>query len=200
MDVAGLIVGLGNPGATYAGTRHNFGYFVVDALANEGRSERLKTVKKLYDLERMRFDDAGLWLMAKPLTYMNCSGKAVAQICNFYKIEAAQVVVVHDELDLPLGRMKLKFGGGGAGHNGLKSIAACLGSQDFCRLRLGIGKPILGDTVSYVLNRFTDEEFAVVRQVVDAATSGLAALAAQGAAAVTQRINSFKVQTALPEG
>jgi PTH1 family peptidyl-tRNA hydrolase len=200
MDLAGLIVGLGNPGETYAGTRHNFGFLVIDALAQAGRGERLKSVKKLYDLDRVRIEAASSWLLAKPLTFMNVSGKAVAQICNFYKIEPAQVVVVHDELDLPLGRMKFKFGGGAAGHNGVKSIAACLGSQDFHRLRLGVGKPLHGDTVSYVLSRFTTEELDIVRQVVEAATSGLTALMAQGPASVIQRFNSFKVQAAHPEG
>lgn len=200
MDLAGLIVGLGNPGEQYAGTRHNFGFLVLDALVQAARGERLKSVKKLYDLDRVRIEAASPWLLAKPLTYMNVSGKAVAQLCNFYKIEPAQVVVVHDELDLALGRMKFKFGGGAAGHNGVKSIAACLGSQDFHRLRLGVGKPVHGDTVSFVLTRFTTEESAIVRQVVEAATNGLTALMAQGPASVVQRFNSFKVQAAHPEG
>ena len=205
MDLAGLIVGLGNPGAAYADTRHNFGFHVVDILAAlaeaacPSRLERVKTVKKQYDLMRIRFNGVGgAWMMAKPLTFMNLSGAPVAQICHYYKIASAQVLVVHDELDLSLGRMKLKFGGGTAGHNGLKSIAACLGGLDFYRLRLGIGKPVAGDIVSYVLTRFSKDEISTAAMVAKAAALALADFAADGPAA-TQRINSFKVQAAPPE-
>lgn len=151
MNISGLIIGLGNPGREYDRTRHNFGFMFIDALLEEAqrnpfaRCEQLSGGKKKYDLWRCDIvEGQAPWLLAKPQTFMNLSGEAVLAIASFYRVKPAAMVVAHDELDLPLGRMRFKMGGGNAGHNGLKSITQCLGTPDFHRLRLGIGKPPAG--------------------------------------------------------
>lgn len=136
MSTLRLVVGLGNPGAEYESTRHNVGFRLVEALARE--------LKVALAPQAKFFGRAGrsgeLWLLC-PSTFMNRSGQAVAALARFYKIEPEEMLVVHDELDLPPGAMRIKRGGGTAGHNGLKDIQAQLGSADFWRLRLGIGHP-----------------------------------------------------------
>jgi PTH1 family peptidyl-tRNA hydrolase len=134
-----LVVGLGNPGAKYEKTRHNAGYWWVDQLASITRvSFRRESRFQGWAAKVAGADE--LWLL-KPETFMNLSGQSVAALAGYYKIAPQDVLVVHDELDLPAGGVKLKFGGGLGGHNGLKSIAQCLGTQDFWRLRIGIGHP-----------------------------------------------------------
>jgi len=152
-----LICGLGNPGREHAGDRHNAGSLVVDTLA-----ERLGIA-----LDSAKFEGrlgtghlgAEKVLLLKPETYMNLSGQSVAAAARFYKVEAEDMLVVHDELDLPFGRMQLKSGGGTAGHNGLRSILASLGEEGFARLRIGVGKPEAKErTVGHVLSGFSAEE------------------------------------------
>ena len=149
-----LVVGLGNPGAKYERTRHNAGFWFVDALARaEGKS--LSSDKKFFgEAGRLSSD---CWML-KPGTFMNRSGQAVAALAGFYQIDPLQILVVHDELDLKPGEVKLKLGGGVAGHNGLKDIQAQLGTSDFWRLRIGIGHPreqelSEQEVVDYVLHR-----------------------------------------------
>jgi len=160
-----LIVGLGNPGARYQATRHNAGFWFVEALAAQ-RGVTFKSVAR-YHGEVAELD--GVWLI-KPGTFMNRSGQAVAALAGFYKIPAARILVVHDELDLPPGTARLKQGGGHGGHNGLRSLIADVGS-DFWRLRLGIGHPGHKDLVTdYVLGKPSQEdrlliESAIVRAV-----------------------------------
>ena len=134
-----LVVGLGNPGAKYEKTRHNAGFWWVDQLAGVTRAS-FKRESRFQGSSAKAAGGDELWLL-KPETFMNLSGQAVAALANYYKIAARDIVVAHDELDLPAGGVKLKFGGGLGGHNGLKSIAQCLGTQDFWRLRIGIGHP-----------------------------------------------------------
>lgn len=129
-----LIVGLGNPGEKYARTRHNVGFMVTDALAGEKNWERKS--KFAADICRLRPDV----LLIKPQTYMNHSGQAVSQVVQFYDCPVDQVVVIHDDVDLPLGKLQIKRGGGSAGHHGIESVAESIGSTDFVRFRLGIGK------------------------------------------------------------
>lgn len=201
----GCIVGLGNPGRQYERTRHNLGFMAVDALleAASGRlpgasCEKLKECRD-YALWRCRFGLPGpAQLVLKPLTFMNLSGNAVAQVCGFYKIEPSRTLVVHDELDLPLGRMKLKTGGGTAGHNGLKSIAERLGSRDFVRLRLGIGKPERGETLGWVLGTFSPAEAVVAREVVAAACDGILGWLERPLAEAMERVNGFRAPSATP--
>jgi len=131
-----LIVGLGNPGKKYEATRHNAGFWWVNELARRERTEF--RVESRFHGEVAKASSQ--WLL-KPGTYMNNSGRAVGAIASFYRIEPAEILIAYDELDLPPGSVKLKFGGGLSGHNGLKDIAAALGTHDFWRLRIGIGHP-----------------------------------------------------------
>jgi PTH1 family peptidyl-tRNA hydrolase len=135
-----LIVGLGNVGAEYARTRHNAGFWFVDEVAAKAGTSFLSERKFHGDVARLKHGTHELWLL-KPGTYMNRSGQSVVALALYYKILPPQILVVHDELDLPPGAAKMKRGGGTAGHNGLKDIHARLGTPDFWRLRLGIGHP-----------------------------------------------------------
>ena len=153
-----LVVGLGNPGREYDQTRHNAGWLVVDELARRhGGSFRSKFSGRLAE---MRVDDLRLALL-KPETYMNDSGRSLSAAARFFKVDPESVLVVHDDVDLEPGRLQARLGGGLAGHNGLRSIVQALGSQDFLRLRIGVGRPGRGDRRSvadYVLARFEAEE------------------------------------------
>lgn len=158
-----LIVGLGNPGAEYADTRHNVGFWFVERLARELKVN-LSVQSKFHGIAGRSGDT---WLLM-PSTFMNRSGQSVAALARFYKIEAAETLVIHDELDLAPGDIRLKQGGGNAGHNGLKDITAHYATPDFWRLRLGIGHP--GDraqVVNYVLNRPRAEEQEAIDRALD---------------------------------
>lgn len=152
-----LVAGLGNPGREYERTRHNAGWMVVDELARRhGGSFRSKFSGQLSET---RLDDLRLALL-KPETYMNVSGRSIGAAGKFFKVDPADVLVVHDDVDLEPGRLQARFGGGLAGHNGLRSIAQVLGTNDFLRLRIGVGRPGRGDRRSvadYVLGRFEPE-------------------------------------------
>jgi peptidyl-tRNA hydrolase, PTH1 family len=164
---------LGNPGREYARNRHNAGYLVVDELARRhGGSWKSKFSGQLAEV---RHGDARLVLL-KPETYMNESGRSVGAAAAFFKVEPADVLVVHDEGDFDLGRLEIKHGGGLAGHNGLRSIAQALGTQDFTRLRIGVGRPERGDPRSladYVLANFDphDDADALIERAADAVES-----------------------------
>jgi len=152
-----LVAGLGNPGREYERTRHNAGWMVVDELARRhGGSFRSKFSGQFSET---RLDDLKLALL-KPETYMNVSGQSIGAARKFFKVDPADVLVVHDDVDLEPGRLQAKFGGGLAGHNGLRSIAQALGTNDFLRLRIGVGRPGRGDRRSvadYVLGGFEPE-------------------------------------------
>ncbi|KAF0814647.1 Peptidyl-tRNA hydrolase [Andreprevotia sp. IGB-42] len=157
-----LIVGLGNPGAEYADTRHNAGFWWVDELARDGKVQLRHDVKFHGLAGKARLHGNDVWLL-EPQTYMNKSGIAVVALAQFYKILPDQILVVHDELDLPAGQVKLKQGGGHGGHNGLRDIQAHLGTANFWRLRLGVGHP--GDrneVVNFVLKPPRKEEFEAI--------------------------------------
>jgi peptidyl-tRNA hydrolase, PTH1 family len=165
-----LVVGLGNPGHEHANTRHNVGWMVVDELARRhGGSFRSKFSGQLAET---RLDDARVALL-KPETYMNVSGRSVQPAARFFKVEPDSLLVVHDEGDFDLGRLQARLGGGLAGHNGLRSIAQQLGTQDFLRLRIGVGRPERGDPrplADYVLSDFEphDDAEAIVGRAADA--------------------------------
>jgi peptidyl-tRNA hydrolase, PTH1 family len=152
-----LVAGLGNPGREYERTRHNAGWMVMDELARRhGGSFRSKFSGQLSEA---RVDDLKLALL-KPETYMNVSGQSIGAAGKFFKVDPADVLIVHDDVDLEPGRLQAKFGGGLAGHNGLRSIAQALGTNDFLRLRIGVGRPGRGDRRSvadYVLGGFEPE-------------------------------------------
>ncbi|CAL9531695.1 Peptidyl-tRNA hydrolase [Nocardiopsis dassonvillei] len=150
-----LVVGLGNPGPKYAGNRHNAGFMVVDALAG---GERWKAHRAHAEAVETRLDGTAV-VLAKPRTYMNLSGGPVSALARFYKVPLERVVVVHDEMDIDFGALKLKKGGGSGGHNGLKSITASLGGPDYLRVRFGVGRPPgRMDPADYVLRDFSSTE------------------------------------------
>ncbi|GAB1391483.1 MAG: peptidyl-tRNA hydrolase [Rubrivivax sp.] len=153
-----LFVGLGNPGPEYEATRHNAGFWWVDALAAK-LGARLVAERSWHGhVARANVAGSTVWLL-QPMTFMNRSGQSVAALARFYKIAPAEVLVVHDELDLAPGQAKLKCGGGSGGHNGLKDIHAQLGSADFWRLRLGIGHPgVKAEVIDYVLRKPSPEQ------------------------------------------
>lgn len=162
-----LIVGLGNPGSEYIDTRHNAGFWWVDQISAETSSKLSSEAKFFGSAGRLRLASHETWLL-KPSTFMNASGRAVGALATFYKIPAEAILVVHDELDLAPGSVKLKRGGGHGGHNGLKDIAAHLGTADFWRLRLGIGHP--GErnaVVNYVLHAPLRDEMQQIEQTID---------------------------------
>lgn len=170
-----LIVGLGNPEPRYDRTRHNIGFEAVDVLAQRWG---------LTWTEQRRFDallaegpgPAGKIRLLKPLTYMNRSGQAIRAVLDWFKLPPESVLIVYDDMDLPLGRLRLRQSGSAGGHNGIKSTIAHLNTQDFPRLRLGIGKPRVtgGETVSHVLGKFTPAEAEIVAQTLDLATEAIA--------------------------
>ena len=148
-----LLVGLGNPGPEYEATRHNAGFWFIDAVARALRVNLVPERGYFGLAARATTAHGAVWLL-EPMTYMNLSGKSVAALARFFKIEPAQILVAHDELDLMPGHMKLKLGGSPAGHNGLKDIHAQLGTPDYWRLRLGIGHPgVKAEVVNYVLRK-----------------------------------------------
>jgi len=182
-----LVAGLGNPGREYAATRHNVGFLVADELARRrGGSWRSKFSG---DLSEVRVDGARVALL-KPQTYMNLSGRSVQPAARFFKVEPEALLVVHDEVDLEPGRLQLRAGGGLAGHNGLRSVAHALGSQEFLRLRVGVGRPERGDprpVADFVLDPFDAHED--VDGLVARAADTVEALVADGLEAAQQRFN-----------
>ena len=166
IDSIKLLVGLGNPGDKYEATRHNAGFWWIDQVAASTKS-KLVLNSKLFGVVGKLKASNDVWLL-KPTTFMNASGKAVAALANYYKITPAQILVVHDELDLPPETAKLKKGGGHGGHNGLKDITAALGTPDFWRLRLGIGHP--GDrneVINFVLKAPLKDELTAINRCID---------------------------------
>jgi PTH1 family peptidyl-tRNA hydrolase len=191
-----LIVGLGNPGAEYAETRHNAGFWLCERLARELGASFARESRYHGLAAKARLAGTDVWLLM-PQTFMNRSGQAVRALTQFYRIEPAEMLVLHDELDLPPGQMRLKFGGGLGGHNGLKDITAHLGTQDYWRLRIGIGHP--GDrneVVDYVLKPPRKDERSEIDAALDRALLAWPTLARGDFAAATQRINS---KPALPK-
>lgn len=162
-----LIVGLGNPGAEYEATRHNAGFWLVDRLA---RGELRRETRFNALAAKTRIAGSEVWLL-EPQTYMNRSGQSVGALARFFKIVPDEILVVHDELDLPPGAAKLKKGGSSGGHNGLKDISAVLGTQDYWRLRIGIGHPrelkLQQPVVDFVLHRPRAEEQELIDRSID---------------------------------
>jgi PTH1 family peptidyl-tRNA hydrolase len=182
-----LVAGLGNPGRGYERTRHNIGFLVADELAR--RQDGSFRSKFNGQLAEVRLGDLRLALL-KPETYMNVSGKSVGAARKFFKVDPADLLVVHDDVDLEPGRLQARLGGGLAGHNGLRSIAAALGTQDFLRLRIGVGRPERGDprpVADYVLSEFEPE--VDVEALVSRAADAVEAMARDGLEAAQSRYN-----------
>jgi PTH1 family peptidyl-tRNA hydrolase len=174
-----LVVGLGNPGPRYAATRHNAGFLVADLLA-ERIGGRFKAHRSNADVLEGRLAGRPA-VLVKPRSYMNDSGGPVVNAARFYKVPVESVVVVHDELDLPYGSLRLKRGGGDGGHNGLRSVTSALGSKDYLRVRLGIGRPPgRQDPADYVLREWTSAEKKDLGYHVDRAADAVEALLSDG--------------------
>jgi PTH1 family peptidyl-tRNA hydrolase len=175
---AKLVVGLGNPGPQYLWTRHNAGFMVLDRLAHlAGISVTKKNFAAL--------TGEGSWggarlLLLKPQTFMNLSGRSVVEALRFYKLTLSDLIIIHDDLDIPFGQVKLKESGGHGGHNGLRSLMQQLGSGEFLRVRVGIGRPLHGDVVNYVLTNFAREELADLPVLLDGTVDLLELLLKEG--------------------
>ncbi len=190
-----IIAGLGNPGPQYERTRHNVGFMVVDALADR---HGLRFGPQKFGAVTARGRLAGREvLLAKPLTFMNLSGRVLAPLLAFYKLAPADLLVVHDDLDLPLGRLQIRERGGDGGHNGLRSIIAELGDPGFLRLRVGIGRPPRDrsapggaqDPADYVLSPFAPEELPALEKVIARAVEAIETLLRDGVARAMNRYN-----------
>lgn len=166
-----LIVGLGNPGEKYQYTRHNIGYMAIDNIVSAQQDYKIK--KKFNSIIYETIIDKNRIILIKPETYMNNSGDAVSQIANFYKIDSKNILVLHDELDIPFGKIRIKSGGGNAGHNGLKSISKKI-DNNYTRVRLGIGHPGNKERVNgHVMGNFTGSEKEKLNQILNYLTNNI---------------------------
>jgi PTH1 family peptidyl-tRNA hydrolase len=178
MTFGGMLIGLGNPGREYENTRHNFGFMLIDALLRTEQKNPFADIqhsgKNAYELWKIRFSapPALPRLLLKPRTYMNNSGQVAREVAAYYAVEPRDIVVAHDELDIPLGSIRFKFSGGSAGHKGINSLVEHLGSRDFYRLRLGIGRREGREAIQQVLGHFAQEEQPMVQKILEAACRG----------------------------
>jgi PTH1 family peptidyl-tRNA hydrolase len=183
-----LIVGLGNPGPSYAGNRHNVGFMVLDELVRRVGG-RLTSHKAGADVLETRLAGRRA-VLARPRSFMNISGPPVAATARYFKIPPTDMVVIHDDLDLDYGVLKLKRGGGEGGHNGLRSISACLGTRDYLRVRLGIGRPPgRMDPADYVLRDFSADQRRELGFLVDRCADAVEQLLAQGLTATQNQVH-----------
>ncbi|MDQ2839014.1 MAG: aminoacyl-tRNA hydrolase [Actinomycetota bacterium] len=184
-----LIVGLGNPGPRFVGTRHNAGFFVADELAGRVGGS-FKAHKGRADIVEGKLAGRSV-VLAKPKCYMNESGGPIVAISRFYKVPVERIVLVHDELDLPFGGLRLKRGGGEGGHNGLKSTSSALGSREYARVRFGIGRPPgRQDPADYVLREFAVAERKELGYFIDRAADATEAIIAKGLEAAQNEFNA----------
>ncbi len=195
MDDLWLVAGLGNPGPEYAATRHNVGQMVVAELAGRA-SARLRSHKAGAMVAEARVGPGGPRLvLAAPTTFMNVSGRPVAALARFYKVPVERVVVVHDDLDLPFDTVRLKRGGGAGGHNGVKDVAAALGTPDFVRVRVGIGRPPgRMDPADFVLRAFSPAERDVLPSLVADAADAVELVVRVGLVDAQQRVHAPRPQ------
>jgi peptidyl-tRNA hydrolase, PTH1 family len=191
-----LIVGLGNPEPKYDNTRHNIGFAVVDELAKVWQIP-LKENKRFQGLFAEGVSQGGQKVrLLKPLTYMNLSGQAVRAVTDWYKVESRSVLVIYDDMDLPVGRLRMRLSGSAGGHNGMKSIIAHLGSQEFPRLRLGIGKS--GgekETINHVLGKFAPEEFKIMDEILYISLKAIELGLKEGIEQSMNRYNGFSIDS-----
>ncbi len=182
-----LIVGLGNPGSKYARTRHNIGFMALERLAER---HRMALATEKFDARYATGRVANeMVVLLEPQTFMNRSGKAVVAAAHFYDVDPARIIVVHDDIDLALGTIRVKSGGGHGGHNGLRDIVAQLGSREFLRVRLGIGRPEHGDVTNHVLGTFGRDEQDDVAELVETACDAVETLLREGLDAAQNRFN-----------
>ncbi|OBJ39296.1 aminoacyl-tRNA hydrolase [Mycolicibacterium mucogenicum] len=186
-----LVVGLGNPGPRYETTRHNVGFLVADILADRIGSGFKVHKKSGAEVTTGRLGGRSV-VLAKPRTYMNESGRHVGPLAKFYSIAPADVVVLHDELDIDFGRIRLKFGGGEGGHNGLKSVASALGTKDFQRVRIGVGRPPgRQDPAAFVLENFNSRERPELGTILEQAADATELLLQHGVEAAQNTVHAW---------
>jgi len=194
-----LIIGLGNPGTKYVNTRHNIGFDIVDFLAQAEASPKKSGIfsrnkSDFKSKHRALISESRIAgkkvILAKPQTFMNLSGESVAALAKFYKIENENIIVIYDDIDLPLGKLRMRPGGGSGGHNGIKSIISHIG-EDFCRVRIGIGadKHADFDTADYVLGKFTKKETETLIQTAKTATEAIEEIVRSGINAAMNKFN-----------
>jgi PTH1 family peptidyl-tRNA hydrolase len=187
-----LIVGLGNPGRVYANNRHNIGFVCVNYFAQtEGIKFDQKKGRARIGIGRVAGNEV---VLAKPQTYVNLSGESVSQLVKKFNINLNDLLIIHDDLDLPLGKMRISYGSSSGGHKGIDSIITCLGSQDFTRIRVGIGrptKPVLSEDeiIAYVLSDFTAEQRQTINQVVPRVSEAILCLLTEGLTPAMNRYN-----------
>ncbi len=183
-----IVAGLGNPGAPYANTRHNVGFDAVDHLAAEYRIVMNKVKHKALVGEGVIQGERVL--LVKPQTYMNLSGDALHEILHFYKVPPAQLVVIYDDIDLPVGKLRIRPAGSAGTHNGMRSILSRIGTEAFPRVRIGVGKPPAGWALAdFVLSRFSAEERKRIDEVVERVTAAIPAVLTAGAEAAMAKYN-----------
>lgn len=187
-----LVVGLGNPGERYASTRHNLGQMVIDALARRC-GVTLKRHRTQSVVAETRFDIGhDRVVLAKPLSFMNNSGGAVAALAQYFGVEPERVIIIHDELDVPLGQLKLKLGGSGAGHNGIKDVIRALGTDQFIRVKVGVDRPPSGAQAEYVLSPFRSNERGLVELVIDDAADAVETITSRGLSEAQNVVHGVK--------
>jgi len=183
-----LIVGLGNPGRQYAETRHNVGFMLLDYLARESKVSFTESRWKALIAKTLIWNESVVLL--KPETFMNASGTAIAAVANYYKVSNDNIIVIHDDLDMPLGRVKIVSGGGAGGHKGIRSSIEYLGTNNFPRIKIGIGRPTIPiPPEKYVLSRFGTDEHEVIIQKMAVVAEGIKILVQQGISAAMNAVN-----------
>ncbi len=183
-----LVAGLGNPGKEYSSSRHNVGFIVIDEIAKRlGISLKKKGFRSLFAealLEEKKI------ILLKPQTYMNLSGNAVSDVVEFFKISLKDIIVVHDEIDLPIGSIKIKTGGGSAGHKGVRSVINCLGDSGFVRVRVGVGKPVQkSEIIGHVLSGFEGGEKRIMEDMVARAADAVLEIILRGLESAMNKFN-----------
>ena len=192
-----VIVGLGNPGAQYARNRHNIGFLAIDRLAQQLGATWQK--KPLCEQAEARFSTGKVFLI-KPLTFMNSSGAAVAPLMRFHQFDSSELLVIHDDLDLPFGRLRIRTGGSSGGQNGVKDIAEKLGSDQFVRLKLGIDRPpAQWSVVNWVLSNFHSDESALLEAVLRVAVDAATMISTEGAALAQSQFNATDLRPKPPK-
>lgn len=183
-----LLVGLGNPGSTYEGTRHNIGWIVLDALAHQcSASIQEKKFKALLGQGQLGLRPV---TFVKPQTYMNLSGESVGPCAGFYRLPTSSILVLHDDIDLPAGRIRIKVGGGHGGHNGLRSLDQHLPDKEYFRIRLGVGRPPHGDVSAWVLGRFAMSDREQLITLIDTAIDAVTCILNDGLLAAQNRFHA----------
>ncbi len=183
-----LIVGLGNPGKEYDGTRHNIGFAAVDYIAYKYNIELNRI--KFKGVFGEGFIDGKKVILLKPTTYMNLSGESIREVINFYKISNEEVIVIYDDISLEVGRLRIREKGSHGGHNGIKSIIANLGSDVFPRVKIGVGAP-KGNLVSHVLGKFSEDEVEILRETIKAASDAISIMLKSDAKEAMNKLNGF---------